>query len=137
MVRHVCDTVVVMYAGRVVETADADTLFVDPHHPYTQALISAVPVPDPAIERGRRRLLLRDDAPDVTGSTDGCAFRFRCPLARERCELERPELDPASGHGVACHFADEAAEGFRSMRPGRSVERHDVSPVRARMDIES
>ncbi len=116
MVRHVCDRVVVMYAGRVVETADADTLFVEPRHPYTQALISAVPVPDPTIERGRRRLLLRDDPPDSSTSDVGCAFRFRCPLARERCQLERPVLDPASSHGVACHFADEAAALFGALR---------------------
>jgi|JI10StandDraft_1071094.scaffolds.fasta_scaffold36289_2 peptide/nickel transport system ATP-binding protein len=108
MVRHVCDRVVVMYGGRVVETADADTLFAEPLHPYTQALISAVPIPDPPIERTRQRMLLRADAIDGHASAVGCAFRFRCPLARERCETERPTIDSASTHGAACHFTDEA-----------------------------
>jgi peptide/nickel transport system ATP-binding protein len=121
MVRHVCDTVVVMYAGRVVETADADTLFATPRHPYTQALISAVPVPDPQTERSRRRLLLRDDAPDATASAVGCAFRFRCPLARDLCTTDRPELDRNTSHGVACHFADEADVAYRALRVHHTV----------------
>lgn len=116
MVRHVCDRVVVMYGGRVVETADADTLFAEPLHPYTQALISAVPIPDPTVERSRQRMLLRADAVDAHASTVGCAFRFRCPLARERCEVERPTIDAAASHGAACHFTDEAVELYRTDR---------------------
>ena len=122
MVRHVCDRVLVMYAGRVVETADADTLFADPHHPYTQALISAVPVPDPTVEHGRRRLLLRDVAIDSSTSAVGCAFRFRCPLAQERCAVERPVIDAEGSHGVACHFSGEAAAAFRALRRSGRVE---------------
>jgi peptide/nickel transport system ATP-binding protein len=113
MVRHVCDRVVVMYDGRVVETADVDALFENPSHPYTQALISAVPVPDPTVEQHRQRLLLSVEAGEsaATAST-GCAFRFRCPLAQERCEVERPELDPSSDHAVACHFSEAAAQQY-------------------------
>jgi len=116
MVRHVCDRVVVMYGGRVVETADADTLFADPLHPYTQALISAVPIPDPTVERSRQRMLLRSDAVDTHTSNVGCAFRLRCPLARSRCEVERPAIDPAASHGAACHFTDEAVALYRADR---------------------
>ncbi|HVR33698.1 MAG TPA: ABC transporter ATP-binding protein [Acidimicrobiia bacterium] len=109
MVRHVCDRVVVMYGGRVVESASADDLFYRPRHPYTQALIAAVPVPDPLLERSRRRMTIRDEYVDHSTLTTGCAFRLRCPLAESRCETERPELDPGAKHAVACHFADDAA----------------------------
>ena len=115
MVRHVCDRVVVMYGGQVMETASTDELFVAPRHPYTQALISAVPVPDPAAERERVRVTI---AGEVTADAleqaaeRGCAFRVRCPIAQERCSVERPVVDPASRHGVACHYADEAAALF-------------------------
>ncbi len=116
MVRHVCDRVVVMYSGRVVETAAADSLFADPQHPYTQALISAVPVPDPVVETTRRRMLLRTEIGDQQHSGEGCAFRFRCPLAQERCHSERPTLDAAAPHAVACHFRELAVESFRAPR---------------------
>ncbi len=116
MVRHVCDRVVVMYGGRVVETADVDALFEHPGHPYTQALISAVPIPDPAVEHDRQRVLLGVEAGESVSAAaaTGCAFRFRCPLAQQRCEDERPELDPSSEHAVACHFRDEASQQFRA-----------------------
>lgn len=109
MVRHVCDRVVVMYGGRVVESASADDLFYRPRHPYTQALIAAVPVPDPVLEKSRQRLTIRDEYVDHSTLTTGCAFRLRCPLAESRCETDRPELDPAAAHAAACHFADAAA----------------------------
>jgi peptide/nickel transport system ATP-binding protein len=123
MVRHVCDRVVVMYSGRVVETAGADALFAEPRHPYTQALISAVPVPDPAVERGRERMLLRTDAADAhlndpQAMRTGCPFRFRCPLARERCEVETPTIAPGAAHGAACHFTDEAVQMYHHHRTG-------------------
>ncbi len=112
MVRHVCDRVVVMYSGKVVETASADELFAAPRHPYTQALISAVPIPDPAVERTRARVLIRGEATDAAELRGGCSFRSRCPLAQERCVTEVPVLDPNAEHGVACHFADEAVALF-------------------------
>ena len=112
MVRHVCDRVVVMYDGRVVESATVDSLFESPRHPYTQALISAVPIPDPAAERNRSRLLLQTEAQAGQAATGGCPFRFRCPLARDRCVAERPELVGEDDHTVACHFSDEAITLF-------------------------
>ena len=108
MVRHVCDRVVVMYGGRVMESASTDNLFVGPRHPYTQALITAVPVPDPRVERQRQRMAIRGEANDEVPTT-GCVFRTRCPIAQDICAEEVPRLDPASAHGVACHFADQAA----------------------------
>lgn len=122
MVRHVCDRVVVMYGGRVVESASADDLFYRPRHPYTQALIAAVPVPDPIVERSRRRVAIREEYVDHSTLTTGCAFRLRCPLAETRCETERPELDPAP-HAVACHFTD-AAERMYAVSVGGIDESH-------------
>lgn len=117
MVRHVCDRVVVMYDGRVVETAPVDSLFEDPRHPYTQALISAVPIPDPAAEQRRARLLLNVEAQAGEATSGGCAFRFRCPIARELCATERPELHGGDdGHLAACHFSEDAAAAFRADR---------------------
>ncbi len=118
MVRHVCDRVAVMYSGRVVETAAADVLFTEPRHPYTQALISAVPVPDPDIERTRERILLRSDATEQHGVADACAFRFRCPFAQQRCHEEAPVLDPDAPHSAACHFTDEALAAYRERSTG-------------------
>lgn len=112
MVRHVCDRVVVMYDGRVVESALVDSLFESPRHPYTQALISAVPIPDPAAERNRSKLLLQTEAQAGEAATGGCPFRFRCPLAQDRCVTERPELVGEDDHTVACHFSDEAIALF-------------------------
>jgi oligopeptide/dipeptide ABC transporter ATP-binding protein len=119
MVRHVCDRVVVMYGGRVVESALADDLFYRPRHPYTQALIAAVPVPDPVLERSRQRWTIRDEYVDHSTLTTGCAFRLRCPLAQSRCETERPELDPAAPHAAACHFADTAARIYATSIGGQ------------------
>ena len=116
MVRHVCDRVVVMYDGRVVESAPVDSLFESPRHPYTQALISAVPIPDPAAERNRSKLLLQTEAQAGEAATGGCPFRFRCPLARDRCVTERPELVGEDDHLVACHFSDEAIALFGADR---------------------
>lgn len=117
MVRHVCDRVVVMYDGRVVEAAPVDSLFADPRHPYTQALISAVPIPDPAAEQRRARLLLKSEARSGEASAGGCAFRFRCPIARDRCATERPELRGGEdGHLAACHFSEDAVAAFRADR---------------------
>lgn len=117
MVRHVCDRVVVMYGGRVMESASTDDLFVGPRHPYTQALITAVPVPDPRVERQRERMAIRGEANDEAATT-GCAFRTRCPIAQDLCAVEVPRLDPVSPHGVACHFADQAASLYERVSVG-------------------
>jgi peptide/nickel transport system ATP-binding protein len=109
-VRHVCDRVAVMYGGRFVEVAGADEIFRAPQHPYTIALLSAVPVPDPAVERGRRHIRLAGELPDLTAPIPGCIFASRCWKAEERCNVEPPPLDERTpGHLSACHFPENVA----------------------------
>lgn len=111
-VRHVCDRVVVMYRGRIVETATADNLFLHPEHPYTQALISAVPVPDPTIEKTRVRILKIASESLVARDTNSCAYLGSCDLAKERCAVEVPLLTTRDDHSTACHFAGDSAKRF-------------------------
>ncbi|QCX80630.1 Oligopeptide transport ATP-binding protein OppD [Streptomyces sp. YIM 121038] len=115
VVRYVCDRIAVMYLGHIVETGDTETLFADPKHPYTRALLSAAPVPDPQRERTRERIVLRGEQPSATDLPRGCAFIDRCPVYRlagddvqERCRTERPAARPVPGqpgHAYACHAA--------------------------------
>jgi peptide/nickel transport system ATP-binding protein len=105
VVRHVCDRIVVLYLGRVMEVARAATLFQRPLHPYTRTLISAAPVPDPRVERARRHVPMRGEPPSAISPPSGCRFRTRCPIAEARCAAEAPPLTPgADGQLVACHF---------------------------------
>jgi len=111
VVRHIADRVAVMYLGEFVEHGDVDEVFDNPRHPYTQALLSAIPIPDPDVERGRERIVLQGDLPSPADRRDGCAFTSRCPLyallPREqqwRCETEHPALVGADDHRNACHF---------------------------------
>lgn len=106
MVRHICNRVAVMYLGVIVELADRDELYEHPLHPYTQALLSAVPVPDPRATRARKRIILEGDPPSPANPPEGCRFHPRCPIAVKRCRSEQPVWrEAAPGHWVACHLA--------------------------------
>ena len=103
VVRRLSHRVLVMYLGKVMELADADELYRDPKHPYTRALMAAVPIPDPRLEKTRVKALAKGEVPSPLAAAGGCAFRTRCGFAVERCAAETPELQ-ASGTGrVACH----------------------------------
>ena len=107
MVRHIADRVAVMYLGHIMELADVDDLYGDPRHPYTRALQSSAPVPDPVVEATRVKIILEGDIPSPSNPPPGCPFNTRCPDAVDRCHEEIPAWrEVAPGHGVACHLAD-------------------------------
>jgi oligopeptide transport system ATP-binding protein len=108
MVRHIADRVVVMYLGRVAEIAPADVLYAQPLHPYTEALISAVPSPDPEVELNRKHIVLKGDVPSPANPPKGCVFNTRCPRVFDRCNVDVPPLlDRGKGRRVACHLHDQ------------------------------
>ena len=128
VVRHISDRIGVMYLGGLVEEATADDLYAQPLHPYTRALLSAVPVPDPLVEDSREQILLTGDLPSPSNPPTGCRFHTRCPWRQEtRCDTERPPLrvldlpGMPEGHKVACHFAEAIDRG--------EITPHEVTPV--------
>jgi oligopeptide transport system ATP-binding protein len=122
MVRHICDRVAVMYLGKMVEMAAVEDIYVDPIHPYTQALLSAIPVPDPDVEEERERVILEGDVPSPANPPKGCNFNTRCPWAVERCFQEEPELKELKpNHWAACFVAEASLEAGESLTLGSQV----------------
>ncbi|UUV27779.1 ATP-binding cassette domain-containing protein [Amycolatopsis roodepoortensis] len=113
VVRHISDRIGVMYLGSLVEEADADTLYENPLHPYTRALLSAIPVPDPTVEDSREQILLAGDLPSPARPPSGCRFHTRCPWKQQSlCDTDRPQLrEIGTGHRVACHYAEDIRDG--------------------------
>jgi oligopeptide/dipeptide ABC transporter ATP-binding protein len=129
VVRHVSNRVGVMYLGKVVELADAGRLYAEPKHPYTGALLSAIPVPDPDLAQQRERVILVGDVPSPIDPPSGCRFHPRCPKAQERCVHEVPPLEPkAAGDLAACHFPLEPGENLARAKAGIEQEAEVVPP---------
>ncbi|TJY42890.1 ATP-binding cassette domain-containing protein [Cohnella pontilimi] len=106
VVKYISDRVAVMYLGKLVELADSETLYRDPLHPYTRALLSSVPIPDPDVEAHKDKVIIKGDLPSAINPPSGCPFRTRCPLAQQICAEEMPPLaEHRPGHFAACHFA--------------------------------
>lgn len=116
VVRHISDRIAVMYLGKIVEIGDAEQIYTAPRHPYTETLLSAIPVPDPVVQRQRERIVLKGEAPSPLSPPPGCRFHTRCPYAMEVCAREEPPMQVAGSGEVACHLQDHGPQ-----LEGRSV----------------
>ena len=115
VVEHISHRIAVMYLGKLVELTDRESLFAEPLHPYTEALLSAVPMPDP--EAKRQRIILQGDVPSPINPPSGCRFHTRCPYAEPRCKVEEPMMrEVKPGHHVACHLRDVDTAVFAAAR---------------------
>jgi oligopeptide transport system ATP-binding protein len=124
VVRHISDRVAVMYVGKLVEVTDRDSLYENPLHPYTRALLSAVPVPDPALEAQRTRMILVGDVPSPVNPPSGCRFNPRCPYAEDNCVTDEPRLlEVKPGHWAACHYWKEIEAGTKRMTGASEIRR--------------
>ncbi len=120
-VQHFSDRIAVMYLGRIVEVADRIGLYDTPRHPYTEALLSAVPVPDPVRERRRSRIVLQGDVPSPIDPPSGCTFHPRCPKAFDRCPLASPVLRPVGDHLVSCHLYDSESDADATLSTSQKM----------------
>jgi peptide/nickel transport system ATP-binding protein len=122
VVRHISDRIAVMYLGQIMELSPGDDLYDNPLHPYTISLLSAIPIPDPEVERSRKGILLQGDLPSPANPPRACRFHTRCPYVQEtRCRDDEPELRPLEGHLVKCHYAEEIKAGTIQPRQREAV----------------
>jgi oligopeptide transport system ATP-binding protein len=130
VVRHISDRVAVMYVGKMVEVTDRNEIFENPLHPYTRALLSSIPIPDPVLEKRRTRMILIGDVPSPVNPPTGCRFNPRCPYAEDNCRTDEPLLtEVRAGHLVACHYWDEVEAGTKRITNNTEIVRENELPA--------